>query len=90
MLPAASKAASRGPLTCAAPAWPPSPEKPAVPVPVRLVITPFAPTMRTRLSLGSGITRRPSEDDAIPTGPGMPAAVAAPPSPLDVAAPVPA
>jgi hypothetical protein len=47
-------------------AGPPSPEKPAVPLPATVTITPLADTFRTRLLLVSAMKRFPEASTATP------------------------
>jgi hypothetical protein len=71
-----------GMLSCAAVAGPPSPLKPAVPVPAIVVIVPPAATFRMRELLVSAIRKLPSGSATIACGALIWAAVAGPPSPL--------
>jgi hypothetical protein len=51
MLPAASSATLRGSFNFALVAGPPSPEKPLVPLPAMVLMTPVVETLRIRLLL---------------------------------------
>ena len=86
-LPAASSATSWGLLSCAAVAAPPSPLKPAVPVPATVEITPAEFTLRMRWLFHSAMYRLPARSSATPSGRSSSAAVAAPPSPRELPPP---
>src|ERR1039457_3865884 len=88
-LPALSTATSLGWFSSAAVAGPPSPLKPAVPLPATVLIVPAAVTFRMRL-LPSAMKRLPALSTAMPAGWNSSAEVAGPPSPLKPAVPLPA
>ncbi len=71
-------------------AGPPSPLKPATPVPAMVEIMPFGVTLRMRLLLPSRNSRSPALSRITLAGPNISAAAAAPPSPPKPAVPVPA
>src|SRR5215467_7298643 len=79
--PAPSTARPDGWLSCADVAAPPSPGKPALPVPATVVMTPVEDTSRTRLSSASAMYIAPPPPKAIAEGQRRAADVAAPPSP---------
>ncbi|MEA2442884.1 MAG: hypothetical protein QOJ12_176 [Thermoleophilales bacterium] len=79
-----------GSFSCAEVAGPPSPLKPAEPIPATVVMTPFGATLRIRLLSLSAIRYPPSACSARSAGKLSCASVAWPPSPPNVAAPVPA
>src|SRR5262245_11322821 len=77
-------------LSAAPSAGPPSPEKPAVPLPATVVIVPVGETRRTRLLLESAIRKPPSAVTDTAFGDHSRAAVAGPPSPEKPSVPLPA
>ena len=81
-----------GLLSIALVAMPPSPLKPAVPLPAIVLMVPAALTNRMRLLPTSAMYRLPAPSTFIPTGAFNSAVVAGPPSPLKapVIEPVPA
>ena len=82
MLPAGSSATVVGLLMSAEVAGPPSPEKPATPVPAMVEMMPVTPlTSRMRPLLESAMKRSPAASTAMPKGRKMLEDVAWPPSP---------
>ena len=79
-----------GELSSAEVAAPPSPPKPATPVPATVVMIPSGPIRRTRWAPKSATKRLPSESTRTSIGRSSWAAAAWPPSPADPATPVPA
>jgi hypothetical protein len=88
--PSDSKDTDVGLLRRADVAWPPSPEKPAVPEPATVVMIPVGDTRRTTWLECSAIQIKPFGVHAPPIGSKRRADVADPPSPLHPATPVPA
>ena len=82
-----STARPLGELSRAAVGTPPSPLKPAVPVPATVVIVPSASTLRTRWLLASAMYRLPLLSNTMSWGLSICAIVAGPPSPLKPALP---
>jgi len=71
-------------------AGPPSPEKSKDPLPATVVITPSTLTLRTRPLFMSAMYRLPAVSRASPSGVFKEAAIAGPPSPENLAVPLPA
>src|ERR1700683_507561 len=80
IFPEASTATPEGLFNDAEVAGPPSPDKPAVPLPATVVMIPLAETFRIRLLPESAMKRFPEASTATSAGPND-AEVASPPSP---------
>ena len=89
-LPRASKAKALGKFSWALVAGPPSPPKPAAPVPAKVETIPAGVTRRMRFEARSVINKLPAASNAMPVGWFSCALVACPPSPLEPAIPLPA
>ena len=89
-VPAESTATPSGPFSHALRAAPPSPMKPRVPVPATVHMVPSGVTLRTTSFPVSAMNKLPVESTATPNGPLICALVAAPPSPVNPAVPLPA
>ena len=88
--PELSTATPRGLFMDAETAGPPSPEKPAAPLPASVVMMPPADTFRIRLLKVSAMKRFPAASTATPLGSFNDAEVAGPPSPEKPSTPLPA
>src|SRR5579872_5827370 len=89
-LPDPSTAIPSGESNCALEAIPPSPEKPGIPVPAMVLMTPPLETKRTRWLLVSAINKFPPASTATPYGALNSALAAALPSPPKPGVPFPA
>src|SRR5258706_374085 len=81
-LPAASTSTASGKHNSALVAGPPSPEKPACPLPATVLIVPLVSTLRIRWSPESAMYRLRPASTATPHGTPNRALVAGPPSPF--------